>query len=665
MQLGEHIRNLLSSGPARFCTRLTRVGRAALLAAIYGGSSLEPVTVIGGLLAALPGVATKFGLDKFISDTVVGEARRQLVQAIKGEVEARLKVRRGLAENHDIAQSVRKAHLDAVEYLVERFGRARSANPHPAFLSAMKAGLSAARETPLAWDEQIEAAVLGSFDRAFLPPTPAEAVVTPHAVAAAWSEVSAWAGGSAIPEAFEAAFHGRLPGAISWFEAFAACVAEEMKTNGRFRDAFFAGRLMETSDGIVEGQAVWRRIEETTFELRADIASLRAEMHGRFDRTDGKIADVATDVSAILAMVSSLAGRQADAAGLSATQVIGLIIDNVAQGLQPDDIEAKLAVAPGQLMQLRQSLQRLTNDDPRIVALRTQADAALADGRFDEAGALLLRAAEIDVAAVMELETAGKARRLGASASFSQAAKAAKLGGRLRDAAHQYGRAAEMAEPVDPEAAWRGRIAQAAALSDDGTIFGRLDSLSAALAVLTERCLALAPRDHSADDWANTQNRRGNVLWVLGERQGGEAGTQALVQAVQAYDLALEVRTLKDARSDWAATQNNRGIALSVLGERQGGEAGAPDLAQAVQAYDLALEVRTRKDAPSQWAMTTVNLAMAEAAMFDISGEVATLKRAIARLDEAISVYEGMRAGFYIETAKRNREDMVRRLGKP
>ena len=67
---------------------------------------------------------------------------------------------------------------------------------------------------------------------------------------------------------------------------------------------------------------------------------------------------------------------------------------------------------------------------------------------------------------------------------------------------------------------------------------------------------------------------------------------------------------------------------------------------------------------PAQWAFTTENLALAEAAISDITGNLDLLRTAIGRMDKVIAVYETMQASFYVEKARRNRDDMVRRLGE-
>ncbi len=89
-------------------------------------------------------------------------------------------------------------------------------------------------------------------------------------------------------------------------------------------------------------------------------------------------------------------------------------------------------------------------------------------------------------------------------------------------------------------------------------------------------------------------------------RAGG--GTARLLQAVDAFRSALEVRTRESTPLHWATVQNNLGIAFARLGER---EAAPPAWKQAVEAFRSALKVRTRESVPFYWAMTQNNLGIA------------------------------------------------------
>ena len=65
-------------------------------------------------------------------------------------------------------------------------------------------------------------------------------------------------------------------------------------------------------------------------------------------------------------------------------------------------------------------------------------------------------------------------------------------------------------------------------------------------------------------------------------------------------------------------TQNNLGIVLGNQGTRTGGEAGKALIRQAVNAYELALQIGTRETLPVQWEETMGNLQIAKKALEDM-----------------------------------------------
>jgi tetratricopeptide (TPR) repeat protein len=91
----------------------------------------------------------------------------------------------------------------------------------------------------------------------------------------------------------------------------------------------------------------------------------------------------------------------------------------------------------------------------------------------------------------------------------------------------------------------------------------------------------------------------------------GEEGRGLLKEAVEAYRLALEVRTRDQLPQKWAMMQNNLGNALREQAIRASGEEGRRLMKEAVEAYRLALEVRTRDQLPQEWVQTEKNLAIA------------------------------------------------------
>jgi tetratricopeptide (TPR) repeat protein len=133
-----------------------------------------------------------------------------------------------------------------------------------------------------------------------------------------------------------------------------------------------------------------------------------------------------------------------------------------------------------------------------------------------------------------------------------------------------------------------------------------------------------------------TQRGLGAALTFEGERASGDKAIALFDQAVQAFQMALEVYTKAALPQDWAMTQNNLGGALQGEAELADGEKAIVLLDQAVQAYQKALEVRTKADLPRDWAMTQNNLGGA----LEGEAELASGEKAAALLDQAVQAYE-------------------------
>ncbi|MEG4456622.1 CHAT domain-containing protein [Microcoleus sp. N9_A1] len=130
--------------------------------------------------------------------------------------------------------------------------------------------------------------------------------------------------------------------------------------------------------------------------------------------------------------------------------------------------------------------------------------------------------------------------------------------------------------------------------------------------------------------WATTQN---NLANAYSERINGSRA-ENLERAIAFFDAALIVRTLEDFPEKWAMTQNNLAIAY---GERINGSR-AENLERAIGFFDAALTVRTRKAFPEDWAMTQHNLGEAYRNRIKDS-QAENLERAITFYEAALTVY--------------------------
>ena len=81
--------------------------------------------------------------------------------------------------------------------------------------------------------------------------------------------------------------------------------------------------------------------------------------------------------------------------------------------------KSKLREIAASYTALQERLQRITSEDPQVVALRQQARKALEAGNFEEAERLLKVAQGRDLEVIEELEKILKTRRLSAAATTS------------------------------------------------------------------------------------------------------------------------------------------------------------------------------------------------------------------------------------------------------
>lgn len=203
-------------------------------------------------------------------------------------------------------------------------------------------------------------------------------------------------------------------------------------------------------------------------------------------------------------------------------------------------------------------LNRLTNDDPEVRALRRAAAAAIEAGEFEAADLRLAEAEARDLDVVEELESLAARRRLSAAETRAERGAAARLRLDYRAAADHYAEAATIVPATDREARWWFRMEQGSALYDQGAEFGDNPALNQAIAAYG-LALGLVSRAKQPSDWALTQTDLGGALRLLGER---EAGTARLEEAAEAFRAALGELSRERAPLAWAVIQSKLGGAL-------------------------------------------------------------------------------------------------------
>ena len=150
----------------------------------------------------------------------------------------------------------------------------------------------------------------------------------------------------------------------------------------------------------------------------------------------------------------------------------------------------------------------------------------------------------------------------------------------------------------------------------------------------------------------------GNALFALGER---EAGPERLEQAIDAFQAALQVYTIKSMPFDWAMTQNNLGVAFARLGER---EAGPERLERAIDVFQAALQVYTRERVPLDWAGVQNNLGNALARLGEREAGPEHLEQGIDAYRAVLEVYTRERVPLGWAGVQHNLGNVLARLGK-
>jgi hypothetical protein len=379
------------------------------------------------------------------------------------------------------------------------------------------------------------------------------------------------------------------------------------------------GALAALVPGVERLQSRLGLVESNLKAVKEDTEALR----------QGQTREAAREEAAhseVMAGLKRLERLQYDAAGGGAVSVKAIAeIRDILRPGNPEIDTVSVEKLAGLVERIIEDLKK-----PAVVAadLTGTVKEALTEAQVDAANLKFADAARVLDVAIAQTEAEDQKRARGRAALLAERGRIAGLQLRYRDAAGFYAKAAD-AVAFDTSISQRYRSDAAHALYSQGDEFG--DNAALGQAISAYRSLvALTPREHSALDWATTQDNLGNALETLGER---ESGTAHLQEAVSAYRAALQERSRDRVPLDWAKTQNNLGSALMRLGERENGTAR---LQEAVSAYRAGLQERTRDRVPLDWATMQNNLGSALMRL----GE---RESGTAHLQEAVSAY---RAGL-------------------
>ena len=643
---------------------LAAVAAGGANAGLSGAASPEVVA----LAAALGGVAGNFTTDLF-------------KVLYRPAAERWLEGRSAIAENHVVASALRLAQLKALGIVRDRFdttwlpsGDRVSRHAASRFSYALKDFLEAETKTAeqagfdadrdrTADEQTLRDAVLKElpdlFDDSLAARRAAKdqtaiqeslAQVRAALEKAVLAEICLRTATSTedLPDAFLQAFNGSYY-PESWFDLFVRDAAFRLTQNADFARIWTNEQIAIVKARVEAQSALLTVIDDRIMgnEVRAD---------ERQSELLAAIAGLGIPLPALRGIVAGF-GEQADTLG-------------------PPQIEARLRAKADEYRALKDRLDRLTNDDPRVANLRGEARVLIDAGRFEKADATLAEAVRLDLEAVAEQEAMAARRRLSAAESSADRGAAARLRLAYREAAAHYAAAADIVPGSDPRARWGYLLEKASALGDQGREFGDNAALCDAIDVYRS-ALILAPRDRVPLDWAATQTNLGTALLTLG---GRESGTARLEEAVSAFRAALEERTRERVPLDWAAAQDYLGVAFLRLWEHDRratslkeislavravpeewtrervtrnwatmqndfnamalktweGDRGKTHLLVALSAFRAALEERTRERVPLDWAATQNNIGITFLSRGDFDSGSEHLEQAVSAFRAAL-----------------------------
>jgi len=193
--------------------------------------------------------------------------------------------------------------------------------------------------------------------------------------------------------------------------------------------------------------------------------------------------------------------------------------------IPPERLAAKLVEIAQRFKDLQATASARPGDDPKMAALRIDADKAIDAGKLVEADSLL---------ADVEMEQSRGLERLLVDAAETSARRGDLALARLRygEGAKYFANAAALLSSKSGYEDKRISYLQkeASALYQQGDEFGDNDALLSAIE-LYHRLLHLMPRERVPLQWAATQNDLGNVLLAHGQRESGVAQLERSIAA--------------------------------------------------------------------------------------------------------------------------------------
>lgn len=230
----------------------------------------------------------------------------------------------------------------------------------------------------------------------------------------------------------------------------------------------------------------------------------------------------------------------------------------------PEERAAMLIEAAQSYESFQSELQKFQSDDPRVAALRAQAEEQLTLGAFDAARGLLTDAAEIDATARTTIKATYLSRTLSEAATHMLNANAARTDLRydlaisdLQKAATLY---AEVADDIDREAQF-AYVATLTSLGELHLVAGNTEAAWSAYNIRATFAQARVEADATDVEWVR------ELVWSLNDLGGVLQQQGYLKEAETAYSSALEFSQWQaDQRPDDVDLMRDRQVAVNRVG---------------------------------------------------------------------------------------------------
>jgi len=270
---------------------------------------------------------------------------------------------------------------------------------------------------------------------------------------------------------------------------------------------------------------------------------------------------------------------------------------------------------------LRRSLLRLANE-------------AVARGQLLAAEDHLANAEAMHATAANGVPPEDRNRHAIATASLRELrAIIMEICGDWRKAARHHAVAAQLLPQDLRLERWRHLMSEARSLVQLGRENDDINALFEAAQVHAQAGSLLSERD-SPEEWAKANLELGNLLLLLGEREGRP---ERFLAAALHFKPAAEAFSDLQLDEYWALAHLGLAHALRGQGEFQG---DVVTLEEAIFAYRAALGVLTRDRAPIEWAEAQGSLGMALVRTGEEAGDNSCFEEAIPLLKSAIAIAE-------------------------